>query len=815
MPRPEVPLARFFAAHPDRQRVRDVVEAAGFSILAVVPQYPWRSDRYWGLVLRMSPTLAELFGRRADVLLYGSDSTQFERPMINEIMGVLDAYSPRLSNDFVIVVSGDRDAADLVAAATDRLDTVYVGIPMHRIGTLAPHGEDTLTRLLQSRVYARDLYQLTGAITDSQRFFGRQTLINELEAALRLKGHVGLFGLRKMGKTSLLYRILEKLRAHPTILAAHVDTQRIDVIGRSSAYFLWSLGEALFDTNRSVQTTENLRLFGRHRMFADVPPSMRADMSEYFWHDVRRVLAGQDRRRIVFLVDEIERMWPGKKPRDGGWGRAFVDVWRLLRGIEQENPGRISYFVTGTSPECLEATEAAGEENPLHRYIERRFLPNLDDMSRRELLTRIGDRIGVKWTDTAIRFVVQQVSGHPSLLRTVGSFVHRTLASRTGPVTVDENMVRDLFRGALPELNASFRQITEALHESYPDDFMLLDLLANGRVAEYKDLASIAPDALVHLEGYELVDTRKNLIELEALQTFLQRQHREARASSGEARHSLHPDSTFEGYTVLQIVSSGGFGDVYKVRRTGGDDGEVLALKVFHKGSFEQLLREVEALEEIRHPNVLRIVAYDKAADGSVYLVSEYLEGDTLERHCTRTFRLTDDEATSTFRALLGALAAFHPNLRRLGELRAQEELSAEEADELTRVRAGFIHRDIKPANVIAVPARGPVLIDFGIASRIATPVKTMSATPGYLPPDFDMSGWSPDVDLYQLGLTMLQARLGVPYGGSAGGVEALRELLRHERHVEPRLRATLLALTEPERARRPESASAVLEALA
>jgi hypothetical protein len=60
----------------------------------------------------------------------------------------------------------------------------------------------------------------------------------------------------------------------------------------------------------------------------------------------------------------------------------------------------------------------------------------------------------------------------------------------------------------------------------------------------------------------------------------------------------------------------------------------------------------------------------------------------------------------------------------------------------------------------------------------------------------------------------MLQARLGVPYDGTAGGVEQLRDLLRHERHVEPRLRATLLGMTEPERARRGESAVAVMEGL-
>src|SRR5262249_52356440 len=157
-----------------------------------------------------------------DVLLLGSDSLYLDQSAVREVEKILEDEGARLSDEFVILVSGSLNAVEEVAAATERSDVAFVTIPMNRLPSLAPYGEDTLTSLLQARVYSRALYQPTGAITDVQRFFGRQALINELEAALRLKGHVGLFGLRKMGKTSLLYRLLEKLRAHKTILAAHV-----------------------------------------------------------------------------------------------------------------------------------------------------------------------------------------------------------------------------------------------------------------------------------------------------------------------------------------------------------------------------------------------------------------------------------------------------------------------------------------------------------------------------------------------------------------------------------------------------------------
>jgi serine/threonine-protein kinase len=337
----------------------------------------------------------------------------------------------------------------------------------------------------------------------------------------------------------------------------------------------------------------------------------------------------------------------------------------------------------------------------------------------------------------------------------------------------------------------------------------MLDMLANGRIGEYRELAAIAPDALVHLVGYELVDPTRHAIRLEALQTFLQLRGREARSASHPARR-LEQGAVLHEYEIVQSLSSGGFGDVYKVRDAKGG---IAALKVFHSGSLEQLTREMEALKNLRHENVVRVIS-DDTADGIVYLVTEFLEGETLEKHCSRSFRQNDGQTEDVLRALLGALASFHPNQERLDELRAKDELTPEELDELPVVRAGLVHRDIKPANVIVVNGRGPVLIDFGIASRIAAPVKTMSATPGYLPPDFDRTGWSADVDLYQLGLTLLQTRLGAHYDGSYNGVEELRELLRSEAEVGEHLKQVLRKITEPERGNRYRSAGAVARAL-
>ncbi len=117
-------------------------------------------------------------------------------------------------------------------------------------------------------------------------------------------------------------------------------------------------------------------------------------------------------------------------------------------------------------------------------------------------------------------------------------------------------------------------------------------------------------------------------------------------------------------------------------------------------------------------------------------------------------------------RGLLDTLKSMHPDQEKVQSLSAKTELTAQDMQDLQMARFGVIHRDIKPQNIFIVKGRGPVLIDFGIASRCGDSVRTVSATEGYVPPDGVGVGWGPDVDLYALAITIGQAVTGVPIGG-------------------------------------------------
>ncbi|HEV8241029.1 MAG TPA: protein kinase [Thermoanaerobaculia bacterium] len=750
-----------------------------------------------------------MLGTSREVLLWVSEYPEYQARTVVQAMDQIADAHPRLCEDFAIIITGDPSTAKSVEETSANLRTQFFGFSVEDFARFQPFGPLPFLQALQERFFSKDLYWHSAAVTDPGSFFGRRSLISELTTQLKSgSGHVGLFGLRRMGKTSLLYRILDNLKGDVRILPVHLDLQLIDAISPTASYFLWTLGEQLVDANSRVQRLPFLRLFGKYAVFSDIPAPL--DVLELFSHDLRLIFK-ETARRVVLLIDEIELMSP--EAPGSHWQDTFVRVWRLLRGMAQQFPERLSLFVTGTNPRCTEAGRLGGLDNPIYNYFDRHFLGPLAPTEGRELLANLGQKMGLEWSSAALERVVRYVGGHPLLLRAFGSKVHKSLLPRSEPVKVTAQRVAYLVDPFLRDMSSTLAQIMEVIADQYKDEYYLLETLALGRMNEFSELARAFPADTAHLVGYGLVESgaESSGLRIEVLQTWLQRRHAQrsqgSRQSDGD---SLKAGDSVENYVVeAEIGRRGGFARVYRARGK-GDARELVALRVFQGGSFSALQREVEILEQLAHPSIVRVIDYGKVAGGPLYLAMEFLDGPTLRDYCERAKRLEGQEFVDVSADLLRALVYLHPDEERLEALREKEALSVEELQELQRARHGYIHRDIKPENVIRVTQRGPVLIDFNISVRVASPIITLSGTPGYFPPDGVFGSWAPDVDLFQTGLTLLQVGLGVEYDGD--NLADLREMARLE--LGTRVAEILLRLTESRRADRYPSARVALAEL-
>ena len=219
--------------------------------------------------------------------------------------------------------------------------------------------------------------------------------------------------------------------------------------------------------------------------------------------------------------------------------------------------------------------------------------------------------------------------------------------------------------------------------------------------------------------------------------------------SSGRTKPSEYAvgDVIDDRFEVLQLLGRGGFSKVYRVR----DDleGEERALKLFDSVTgYEASRREIGALRKIQHPNVVKVFWAGKTSVGDWYLITEFIDGESLDEFATGKKSLRDREAVDVALDLLDALVAFHPDaarLKQLDALRLDGDLPEAEAREWAELQdKGLVHRDIKPLNVV-LTRTGAKLLDFNIASRVGDPVHTQSGTPPYQPPDAGLAaGTSP-----------------------------------------------------------------------
>jgi serine/threonine-protein kinase len=209
-------------------------------------------------------------------------------------------------------------------------------------------------------------------------------------------------------------------------------------------------------------------------------------------------------------------------------------------------------------------------------------------------------------------------------------------------------------------------------------------------------------------------------------------------------------------YTVERELGRGATATVYLAKDPKHD--RRVALKVLKPDlaaavGADRFLREIRLLARLQHPHILPL--FDSGeANGTLYLVTPYIEGESLHARLARTGALPVSEALRIARDLLGALAYAHA--------------------------CGVVHRDIKPENVMLVGGAEagsrvqPILADFGIARAIGrasgalrrvTDAGMVLGTPAYMSPE--QASGEPELDgrtdVYSLGCVLYEMLAGAP----------------------------------------------------
>jgi TOMM system kinase/cyclase fusion protein len=215
---------------------------------------------------------------------------------------------------------------------------------------------------------------------------------------------------------------------------------------------------------------------------------------------------------------------------------------------------------------------------------------------------------------------------------------------------------------------------------------------------------------------------------------------------------------TFQGrYDVLEKLSEGGFGMVYKARQL--TTGQMVAIKVMRwmvredgadRVYLERFRRETKLCAELHHPNIVQLIDSGETEEGMLYTVFEFIPGKDLARVLAEEGAIAPRETKHLMGQVLDALSCAHA--------------------------LGIVHRDLKPGNIMLVHTgarRNAKVLDFGVAglvpsededddSQVITAPLERVGTPAYAAPE-QLRGKPATArsDLYAWGLVFLECLTG------------------------------------------------------
>jgi serine/threonine-protein kinase len=205
-------------------------------------------------------------------------------------------------------------------------------------------------------------------------------------------------------------------------------------------------------------------------------------------------------------------------------------------------------------------------------------------------------------------------------------------------------------------------------------------------------------------------------------------------------------------YRIERELGQGGMATVYLAHDLKHE--RLVAIKVLHPElsavlGAERFLSEIKTTAALQHPNILAL--FDSgAADGLLYYVMPYVEGETLRARLSREKQLPVEDVVAIARGSAAALDYAH--------------------------RHGVIHRDIKPENILLQDGQ-PLVADFGIALAVKaaggvrlTQTGLSLGTPQYMSPEQATAERELDArsDVYALGAVTYEMLTGeAPFTGS------------------------------------------------
>lgn len=482
----------------------------------------FKGSDYSFAFLRPTEKIQEAFRLEKEILVLFSRYSIFDSRTLDFVDKLMFEYHNRLDKLCFLLISNDKNIQSKIKDLTLREPESRIIVPFHYDEFFNDNAQETIWNRLKEQFYGRDLFSFESPLQNDTYFFGRNEFVHFYYDKYRTGENSGLFGLRKIGKTSVLYALERQLNARDEF-SILIDCQDPSLHKRR-----W------FQALEFIIQSIVLKLKSAKNIDIEIETDYtELNASKSFSSDLKKIYNKVDSKRILLIFDEIENLTFSLSPTEH-WnnGEDFISFWQTIRSTYQSNNYLFSYLICGVNPKIIETGNINGFDNPIYRMISPKYLNFFTVEQVKEMVGTIGNYMGLTFDYEVYTYLTEEYGGHPFLIRQICSFIHSDL-SKERPINASKYYYKEKRDDFNRRLIDYIDLIIQVLKNWYPEEHHLLE-----KIALEENLSDYIENDLMleHLLGYNLVtkDNGKIYIKVDVISKYL-----EQKAKIVKSPHSI------------------------------------------------------------------------------------------------------------------------------------------------------------------------------------------------------------------------------------------------------------------------------------
>lgn len=451
--------------------------------------------------LKPTKELREKYRFQNEMLLITTSYESFDTRTFDYVDKLMFEYQNRLDKLCVILISGDNKIKTKISSLAQQNPETRIIIPFSYIDFFKADPENLIQQRLKEFFYGRDLFAFESPLQNDAYFYGRTETVQFFYDKYKSGENSGLFGLRKIGKTSVLYALKRylSLRGENSVF---IDCQEPSFHKRRWYECLeFIVNQLVIEIRNAGVENLNIRLNTNYT---------EKDASIFFEEDLKKIFNSNNKNRLLIIFDEIENITFDISPTDH-WNKEtdFILFWQSIRAIYQKNQGLFSFIIAGVNPKTIETGLINGFDNPIYRMITPTYLKLFNHSNVSDMVKNIGNYMGLDFDDEIFTFLTDDFGGHPFLIRQICSKIHQDTSTKR-PINVSKLYYKENITSFNKHLSDYVELIIDVLKNWYPNEYELLEHLVLENYPEFEKMSSISDKTINHLIGYNLIEKSSN-----------------------------------------------------------------------------------------------------------------------------------------------------------------------------------------------------------------------------------------------------------------------------------------------------------------